>query len=762
MNLRPTNKKNVMIAVAVAGGALFQTIDPALAAINVQLNGQPLNTSVAPVKMQNRTVVPMRDIFEALGATVDWNPATMGITAQKDATTVNLAINNRRAYVNGREVTLDQPATLLRGRTMVPLRFVSEAMGAQVGWNESAQLVSIDTPMGTVVNTGLPMAQTPSMPAPATNLPPVGTQVASARYISIPVASVVPVMLDKSLSSATSRVGDTFTASVISQRIGDSEFPPGTKIEGMIVESRMRQGDNPGVLDLDFRSALLPTGERIPLSGDLVALDNTSVMSSNGRIVAQAKGGQSNGDKLKIVGIGAGAGFVLGKVLGTNSTITTVLGAAGGYLYSRSQDKKKAADAMLAQNTKLGVRLTNGLNYADTNNYAEQRENFLRTNFTASVLGVPTEVAPQSAAYNPPAPANYPPAQPVYQPAQPAYQPTQPAYQPGQPVYQPAPPVYQDGQPVYQPAQPTYQPAPPVYQAGQPVYQPAPPVYQPAPADNTQPIYPPTPTYPPNYQPQPVNPGYVTALPAPGTPNYQPNYPPNYQPAPTYPAVVDLGQPGNSTYPNGQIYPNNGAQVGSARSIRLPANVVIPVTMDTTLSSANARVGQTFSATVVSERIGDSEFPSGTKIEGIVLESKPKQGDNPGVLDLDFRNAVLPNGTVIPLNAALIALDNKSVVTSQGRITAQAGNSQSTGDRLKIVGIGAGLGFVLGKVLDKNTTLTAVLGAAGGYLYSRTKDKKTSDAQIAAGTKLGVRLTAPVSYSDYNNYSDYRTRFLRN
>ncbi len=772
MNTR-SNKKTALIAVAVAGGALFQTIDPALAAISVQLNGQPLNTAVAPVKMQNRTVVPMRDIFEALGATVDWNPATMGITAQKDATTVNLAINNRRAYVNGREVTLDQPATLLRGRTMVPLRFVSEAMGAQVGWNEAHQLVSIDTPMGSVVNTGSPIAQNPPMPAPATNLPPTGTQVASARYISIPAASVVPVSLDQGLSSATSRVGDTFTASVISQRIGDSEFPPGTKIEGMIVESRARQGDNPGVLDLDFRSALLPTGERIPLNGNLVALDNQSVISSNGRIVAQASKGQSNGDKLKIVGIGAGAGFILGKVLDTNSTITTVLGAAGGYLYSRSQDKKKAADAMLAQNTKLGVRLASALNYADTNNYAEQRENFLRTNFTTSVLGVPTEVATQPTAYNPPVPSNYPPAQPTYQPSQPVYQPTQPAYPPTQPVYQPTQPVYQPTQPTYQPTQPTYQPAPPVYQAGQPtyppvqpnyqpnyqpgqpVYQPGQPVYQPVPADNTQPVYPIDPSNQPVYQPQPANPGYIAALPAPGAANY-----PNYPPTPTYiPGTGDLGQGNTSVYP---AYPAGRSQVAGARSVRVPANVVMPVTMDTALSSATARVGQTFSATIASERIGDSEFPAGTKIEGIVLEAKPKQGNQPGVLDLDFRNAVLPNGNVIPLNAALIALDNDSVISTNGRITARAGKSQGTGDRLKIVGIGAGLGFVLGKVLDKNTTLTTILGAAGGYLYSRSRDKKSSEAVLTAGTKLGVRLTSPVTYADYNGYSDYRMQYLRN
>lgn len=722
MNTR-SNKKNAIIAVAVAGGALFQAIDPALAAISVQLNGQPLNTAVAPVKMQNRTVVPMRDIFEALGATVDWNPATMGITAQKDATTVNLAINNRRAYVNGREVTLDQPATLLRGRTMVPLRFVSEAMGAQVGWNESMQLVSIDTPMGTVVNTGAPIAQTPNIPAPAT---PAGNQVAGMRYISIPSGVVVPVSLDQSLSSSTTRVGDTFTASVISQRIGDSEFPAGTKIEGRVVEARPRQGDNPGVLDLEFRSAMLPTGDRVPLSGDLVALDNDSVISNNGRIVAQPSKGQSNGDRLKIVGIGAGAGFILGKVLDTNSTLTAVLGAAGGYLYSRSRDKNKAADAMLAQNTKLGVRLNSALSYADNGNYAGERENFLRTNFTASVLGVPTD-APRVATYEPP--------------VQPAY-PTQPAYQPSQPVYQPVP--ADNTQPVYPPTQPAYQPT-------QPAYQPAPPVYQPA-----QPNYPNQPVYQ-----QPVTPDYSAAVPVPTTPfPAQPNYQPNY---PAYPnGPVDLGNvnPAYPPYPASN-YPNN-SQVAGVRNIRVPANVVVPVTMDTTLTSANARVGQTFSTTISSERIGDSEFPAGTKIEGIVLEARPKQGDQPGVLDLDFRNAVLPDGTVIPLNAALIGLDNNSVITTQGRVTARGGKSQSTGDRLKIVGIGAGLGFVLGKVLDKNTTLTTILGAAGGFLYSRSQDKKASEAVVKSGTKLGVRLTAPVTYADYNNYRDYRSSFLRN
>jgi hypothetical protein len=184
------------------------------------------------------------------------------------------------------------------------------------------------------------------------------------------------------------------------------------------------------------------------------------------------------------------------------------------------------------------------------------------------------------------------------------------------------------------------------------------------------------------------------------------------------------------------------------------------VTLDQDISSATAVRGQRFTATVVSERLGDSEFPAGTKLHGVVTESTRRSGDNPGVLDLRFRAAVLPNGTRVPLQGRPIALDNDSVVNTEGRIVAKGDVAKN--NSLKIIGIGAGAGFVLGRVLKKDGALPAILGAAGGLLYDRLKNKdQVSDARLASGTKLGVQLNRGVTYRDTTGYYDQRANFVR-
>src|SRR5690606_2061414 len=100
----------------------------------------------------------------------------------------------------------------------------------------------------------------------------------------------------------------------------------------------------PGVLGLEFQRAVLPDGRSVTLYGDLITLDDDNVVEQdNGRIMAKPGTG---GTDIKIVGIGAAAGFVLGKVLDQNSLITSILGAAGGYLYDRSRDKGKEREAI--------------------------------------------------------------------------------------------------------------------------------------------------------------------------------------------------------------------------------------------------------------------------------------------------------------------------------------------------------------------------------------------------------------------------------
>ena len=371
--------KNILLAGALlATAGLSGTANAA--DISVQLNGQPLATSTAPVQMNGRTLVPLRDIFEALGANVQWNPAAQTILATRGNTQIGLAINNRNATVNGQTVVLDQAATLLNGRTLVPLRFVAEATGATVNWNPVLKQVSIGTPQ--TYNPTIPVGTTNTLPPTntlpnyntGTPVPNTGSQVANYRQISIPAGVVIPVTLDQALNSATTRVGSTFTASIKSVRLGDSEFPAQTKIEGRVTEARPSQNNQPGVLDMAWTAAILPDGTRVPLNGQLTSLDTDNVTNQGGRLVAS---GAKKDDRLKVIGIGAGAGYVLGRVLDTNSTVSTILGAAGGYLFSRSRDRK-AEEARLAQNTTLGVELVQPTRYTDTTGYGQSRDPYLR------------------------------------------------------------------------------------------------------------------------------------------------------------------------------------------------------------------------------------------------------------------------------------------------------------------------------------------------------------------------------------------------
>ena len=134
------------------------------------------------------------------------------------------------------------------------------------------------------------------------------------------------------------------------------------------------------------------------------------------------------------------------------------------------------------------------------------------------------------------------------------------------------------------------------------------------------------------------------------------------------------------------------------------------------------------------------------------------QGNEPGVLDFDFTTAILPGGERVGLRGDLTTLDDKSVQTEGGRIIAKAGSDG--GDKLKIIGIGTAAGFVIGRVLKKDGIVPSLLGALGGYIFSQSKGDKPSEARIAAGERIGVRLNQRVAYND-DTYYGYRDAYLR-
>lgn len=109
----------------------------------VTINGQTLAFDVSPVLVNSRWLVPMRAIFENLGAQVQWDAATQTAIGSRDDTTIMLQLNKPTALVNNIPVFLDSPATAINGRTLVPLRFVSESLDADVDYNAATNTVVI-------------------------------------------------------------------------------------------------------------------------------------------------------------------------------------------------------------------------------------------------------------------------------------------------------------------------------------------------------------------------------------------------------------------------------------------------------------------------------------------------------------------------------------------------------------------------------------------------------------------------------------------
>ncbi|SDC95797.1 Copper amine oxidase N-terminal domain-containing protein [Paenibacillus sp. UNCCL117] len=103
---------------------------------------EPHTLDVAPFTLEGRTMVPIRFIGEALGAKVDWDSAKRLVTLTKGDTKVELVIEQKEAYVGGELVMLDTPAIIRDGFTLVPVRFVSEGLKMKVFYNDGEILIT--------------------------------------------------------------------------------------------------------------------------------------------------------------------------------------------------------------------------------------------------------------------------------------------------------------------------------------------------------------------------------------------------------------------------------------------------------------------------------------------------------------------------------------------------------------------------------------------------------------------------------------------
>lgn len=112
--------------------------------IKMIVNDATLSADVAPVIESGRTLVPLRSICDALKARVSYDDKTKTVTAKKGQTTVKLTLGQKVGYKNGKAISLDVPGKILKGRTLVPTRFIAEAFDCQVTWNATSRTVTVD------------------------------------------------------------------------------------------------------------------------------------------------------------------------------------------------------------------------------------------------------------------------------------------------------------------------------------------------------------------------------------------------------------------------------------------------------------------------------------------------------------------------------------------------------------------------------------------------------------------------------------------
>lgn len=139
-------RTSILVATVICTALTGTSLANPTSSVNVVVNGESINMVVPPVIRQGRTLVPVREISQALGYTVSWNQNT-GTVYLNNGNVVSNADNptKERIIINGNPVASEIPPQIIKGRTMVPIRVISEATGAKVEWNQQNRRVTVST-----------------------------------------------------------------------------------------------------------------------------------------------------------------------------------------------------------------------------------------------------------------------------------------------------------------------------------------------------------------------------------------------------------------------------------------------------------------------------------------------------------------------------------------------------------------------------------------------------------------------------------------
>lgn len=112
----------------------------------LSVDDKAVETDVPPVIIKERTLIPVRAVFENMGAEVTWNNDARLVEISMGTTELKLTIDSKIAFVNGTQEIMEVPAMIIDDRTMIPLRFVGEALSCGIGWENETRTAIVTSP----------------------------------------------------------------------------------------------------------------------------------------------------------------------------------------------------------------------------------------------------------------------------------------------------------------------------------------------------------------------------------------------------------------------------------------------------------------------------------------------------------------------------------------------------------------------------------------------------------------------------------------
>ncbi len=134
--------------------------------ISLEINNKDITMSMPPVQIEGHTLVPTREVFTPMGASVEWKDAEKKVFINHGDKLIVLEVNNPDAWVEGISKKLDAPPKIINGKLMLPLRFIGETLGYKVDWDDKTSHISINQIMAV-----------PDTEAPTINVPKLETKV---------------------------------------------------------------------------------------------------------------------------------------------------------------------------------------------------------------------------------------------------------------------------------------------------------------------------------------------------------------------------------------------------------------------------------------------------------------------------------------------------------------------------------------------------------------------------------------------------------